>query len=216
MEKYFFGVKDNVLIVMGDYAEYLKKVKLGIASIEELGKQISFELLDHFGYNGIGFTHVDEQDIYEILGIWQNKKYEVLVFNDSVLYAPLSFICHRLFIGERAGIILDSNQVKVLNEVNFLNIKSFKGDIQGVFGDVKRLILFEDSRKLDVNKILPHFPNIEYLFINNSVVVDLDLSFCSHLKELEVHRSRNLETIKFHEDKQVENVITTSCKKLVL
>jgi len=216
MKKYYIGIDSEGVIVMSDYVGFLRKVELGIANIATLGQKIQYEDLCVNDYNSISFWEVNEEDIINILLIHDKKKYDVITLYDSKCIQPINVSCKHLIVGDNTTLNLDSTRWKISNEVSFLHIRSFKGNIEGTFSEVKKLILFEDNKKRDVNAIIKHFPNIEYLFVCNTCVDYLDISHCKYLTKLEVSLGRNLSSIKFFNEEKIEDIIIQNCKKLVL
>mgnify|MGYP000978064372 CR=1 FL=1 len=189
----FYDHNSANLLITSNFSKWKKNITLGIYPNTKFEK-IDFSELAKFEFNGISFDEIDNVYFQTIKSVFDKHTLDYIAFHyTQVDLSAIMINVNHLVIGEKAYINLAASSFKQLTEITFLSLKTFKGKVLHQFESVEQLVIWYEGRK--VNEILPMFPNLKHLEINNGSLVELDLATNRMLETLSLHRCMKLEKV---------------------
>lgn len=208
----FYDHNSSNLLITSNVPKWQKNVALGIYPNTKLEK-IDFSELAKFEFNGISFDEIDNAYFQTIKSLFDKHILDYIAFHDTqVDLSAITINVNHLVIGEKAKLNLSVRSFKKLTKITFLSLKTFKGKVLHQFESVEQLVIWYEDRK--VNEILPMFPKLKHLEINNGSLGELDLAANMMLETLSLHRCMKLEKVILDSSINLKKVVIGHCNRL--
>ena len=200
--------------ITSNFAEIKRMMDIGVNPKVEY-KEISKSDFHMYPIKSISFEMVDNDYFQNVTDIFVGRRFEYLSFYDSVInFSDVLLNVKHLVIGQKCKVDLSANNFKDLEEITFLELKSFKGKIVSEFNSVEKIVLWFESKK--ANGILTKFPSLKRLDIFNGSETKLDLRTNKDLESLKLGNLSKLEEILFDPATIIITATIENCKKLNL
>jgi len=212
--KIYYIPEHQGISITSNFAEIKRMMDIGVNPKVEY-KEISKSDFHMYPIKGISFEMVDNDYFQNVTDIFLGRRFEYLSFYNSVIdFSDVLLNVKHLVIGQKCKVDLCANNFKDLEEITFLELKSFKGKIMSEFNSVKKIVLWFESKK--ANGILTKFPSLKRLDIFNGSETKLDLRTNKDLESLKLGNLSKLEEILFDPATIITTAAIENCKKLNL
>jgi hypothetical protein len=210
--KIYYIPEDYGITITNNFAEIQKRMDLGIDATTEY---ISIEIDDIKKYEirSLSIENIENNYFQSISDALKKYKFKTVLFQKCEIDLQKTVLdVEHLLLGEKCNIDLSNNNFKNIEEITFLETKTYSGRILTRFDSVMKLTLWHDSKK--ANNILLHFPNVKELNIFNGSEIQLEIIQNKHIEYLKLGNFTKLEKVVLDPQNVIKKAIIVNCKKL--
>lgn len=207
----YYTPESKGLLITSNFEEIKKLMDLGVNPRIEY-QQLIFSDFGKYEIEWLAFEKVENLYFQKVSSIFSISRFKTIAFHESNidLYGHV-LNTESLVIGERCQIDLVNEYFNNLKKINFLSLKTFKGEIKNPILSVLQAILWDTTE----GNILPEmFPDLNELTINKGSITKLDLIQNKNLEKLDIHLCSKLENILLPEDHKLNFILIENCKNL--